>query len=86
MYKHLGDVQFLAELGEDPQRGWPIIEDDGKARQWEVRLAAVGPVRVKEWADARGPKILLSISFHRGSGEMERTKSEGLFGQDRLAH
>jgi hypothetical protein len=29
---------------------------------------------------------MLSISFHRGYGEMERTKSEGLFGRDCLAH
>jgi hypothetical protein len=29
---------------------------------------------------------MLSIAFHRGSVEMERTKSEGLFGGDRLIH
>jgi hypothetical protein len=58
MHKLLGDVQFLAELGEDPQRGWTIIEDDAKARQWEARLAEVGPVRAREWADARGPQLL----------------------------
>jgi hypothetical protein len=58
MYKLLGDVRFLAELGEDQQRGWTMIEDDVKARQWEARLAEVGPVKAKEWAEARGPRLL----------------------------
>jgi len=35
---------------------------------------------------SRSQPQMLSISFHRGSGEMERTKSEGLLGRDRLAH
>jgi hypothetical protein len=57
-YKVLGDVQFLHELGEDPTRGWTIIEDDRKARQWEAQLANVAPVRARDWADARGAKVL----------------------------
>jgi hypothetical protein len=58
MYKLLGDVQFLEELGEDPERGWTIIEDDAKAIQWESRLAEIGPIRAMEWATARGPQLL----------------------------
>jgi hypothetical protein len=67
MYKLLGDVQFLSELGEDPQRGWTIIEDDDKARQWETRLVEVGPVRAKEWAASRGPQLLQETAHARAA-------------------
>jgi hypothetical protein len=57
-YKIFGDVKLLEELAEDSERGWTIIEDGIKARKWESRLAALGPVRAKEWADVRGPRLL----------------------------
>ncbi|MES2793027.1 MAG: hypothetical protein V4719_25670 [Planctomycetota bacterium] len=58
MYELLGNVQFLDEMGEDPQRGWTIIEDDEKARQWETRLAEISSVRAKEMANRFGPQLL----------------------------
>jgi hypothetical protein len=67
MYKLLGDVQFLEEVGEDPQRGWTIIEDDGKAIQWESRLAEIGPIRAMEWANARGPQLLQDTAQARAA-------------------
>lgn len=58
MYKILGDVMVLEELGEDRERGWTVIEDDSKAIAWEAQLAEVGPARAREWALKTGPKIL----------------------------
>jgi hypothetical protein len=66
-YKVLGDVQHLLELDENNFRNWTIIEDDAKARQWEARLAKIGPVRAKEWADARGPQLLQETAEARGA-------------------
>jgi hypothetical protein len=57
-YKVLGEVQLLGELGQDPNRGWTIIEDDRKAIEWERQLSTIGPTRAKEWADIAGPKVL----------------------------
>jgi hypothetical protein len=76
MYKALGDVKFLDELGEDPQRGWTIIKDDSKARHWEARLAEVGPVRAKEWADARGPRLLQETAQARAAADKYLTLLE----------
>lgn len=67
MHKLLGDVRFLEELGEDSQRGWTIIEDDGKARLWEARVAEIGPIRAKEWANARGPQLLQETAQARAA-------------------
>jgi hypothetical protein len=67
MYKLLGDVRFLEELGEDPQRGWTIIEDDSKAIQWESRLAEIGAIRATEWANVRGPQLLQETSRARAA-------------------
>lgn len=58
MYKGLGDVKVLDEIAEDLERGWTIIVDDSKAREWEANLVRVGPERASEWARLRGNSIL----------------------------
>lgn len=61
-YKELGDVQLLEELAEEPQRGWTIIDDDSKAKLWEQKLAAVGPVRAAQLAETLGKQLLQSTA------------------------
>ena len=69
MYKVLGDVKLLEELAENQERGWTIIEDDGKAREWEGRLAQIGPLRAREWAEAGGPKVLHDTAEVRAAAD-----------------
>jgi hypothetical protein len=57
-YKVLGDVHLLEELAENVERGWTIITDENRAKQWESQLARIGASRARQWAQARGPAIL----------------------------
>ncbi len=62
MEKVLGNVQILEDMAGDPRRGWTIIDDDSDAREWEQKLATIGPVRAARWADSRGPELLQSTA------------------------
>ena len=58
MYKTMGHVAHLLELGEDKERHWTIIEDDSKAREWARRLIEVAPARCAIWGQEKGPVLL----------------------------
>jgi hypothetical protein len=58
MQKELGQVEWPAQVAEDKQRLWTIIESKSKAIEWERRLAEVAPELAIDLAKRQGDELL----------------------------
>ncbi len=56
--KGLMEMRLLDEIAEVEERGWTIVDSTEKAKEWEVQLARVAPLRAAEMAAEIGPEIL----------------------------
>jgi hypothetical protein len=63
--KGLMETKLMSGIGEDPERGWTIVDSEYQARKLEQRLVQLAPSAVAEFAATHGSDLLAQTEAAR---------------------
>jgi len=86
---HLGtkgmcELELLAELATDPERGWAIVQTTEQAQEWERRVAEIAPAAARALAQRQGPALLARTAAARTTVEAHLKQLPGVAELDAL--
>jgi hypothetical protein len=65
--KGMCELDLLAELATDPERGWTIIENAEQAQEFERRVGEIAPSAARVLAQRKGPALLTRTAAARAA-------------------